>query len=156
DEHRAPPTHTFVWRSRQTPLDLQLYLKATVVGNELRGARRFVQVPESFSRAERSTELRRFVLNGVAWFLDSFLTLAILVFLLIAWQRRGLRPALVLPIAAVLAAFQLLNVLNALPLYWYGYSPREVPWVFWLSTLGPSLFSWLQAAVWAAALFLAA
>ena len=156
EDRGSTQVHSFVWRRRASPVDLRLYLRATAVGDQVQALSRVAEVPESFTRNERATDLRRSVLNGVAWSLNSFLSLAMMVFLLVAWQRRALRPGPTLVVAGTMALAQLLGLLNSIPLYWSEYAPREVPWVFWVSTLTPLFLDLALASAWAFAVFLAA
>ena len=152
----AGPARAFVWRQRDSPLDLRLYLRATAVGTEVRALTRVAEVPESFARGERDTALRRSVLNGAAWSFHSILSVAVVVFLLVSWQRRWLRPAPILWIAGIMTALRLLSVVNEVPLYWSAYSPREVPWVFWMSTLSPVFVELTLGGAWTLVVLLAA
>ena len=156
EDTAAGPARAFVWRQRDSPLDLRLYLRATAVGTEVRALSRVAEVPESFARSERDAALRRSVLNRAAWSLNSGLSIAVMVFLLLSWQRGWLRPAPILWIAGIMTALRVLSVLNEVPLYWSAYSPRELPWVFWLSTLSPVAVGIVLEGAWTAALLLAA
>jgi hypothetical protein len=133
EDSAAGPARAFVWRQRESPLDLRLYLRATAVGGDVRAVSRVAEVPESFSRVERDTALRRSVLNGVAWSLHSALSLALMVFLLVSWQRHWLSGADSLDRGD--GALRLLALLNSRRCT--GRYFARSPWVFWISALSP-------------------
>ncbi|MFH1016986.1 MAG: type II CAAX endopeptidase family protein [Pseudomonadota bacterium] len=139
---------SFRWRAPKAPLEIRLYLSATVSGSEITSARYEVEVPEVFVRSEQSVQEKRDLLTGVTRKIDFLLTLSMAVCLLMFWRRHWLRWKGPVLIASIVLLFGLLGQVNEIPLKFHDYTTTKTLAAFWFTEIGYSFLIVLVSAVW--------
>lgn len=147
-ERIARVDHTFRWKAKESPLETRRYVRVIVSGNQVTYGAKELELPQSFIRTEKNTGSQRELLQQVVTNLDFLLSMAIYVFLLIAWRRHWLRWKAAIQLAALLLGIRIIATANGLPGLWYEYSTQDSILVYWAQAVGTSVLVLVAFSAW--------
>ncbi len=129
--------HTFEYeRIGWTADEARLRTVIAVQGDEVMRFRRYVKVPETWEREQSATGWREVVIQQVnQWVGMGVMILKIGLFIILL-QRGGIPWKWAFRLALIPTLLMLVNVLNALPWFYSGYSTHEPPRTYLLKSLG--------------------
>ncbi len=140
--------HSFTWNLKKVPMDLRIRLNAYFSGDQITSVTQTIDLPDSFLRNERKIASKRNFLMQVAGNIDLGLSVAMCIFLLIAWKKHWVRWRRMLPVCGILLVVNILAMANDLPRSWFGYSTEDTVAAFWASTLATPLLMTVLFGIW--------